>query len=173
MRNPKTLRFCIKVGAYPKSACSDEDPALHELNLPADSDQAFNETDKCGEPEINLCVYYEFDSAIPQITSEMFDSMQEIQKLNKLAQRNAAMSEAEQTKFKAMLNAENTTNIKDALNTAQNLHRYEFTAEPHTADTFFKKYILENTNTDSTANGSKTCIREMKRKNCSTAPAQH
>ena len=145
---PENAAFLLKVGAYPKSAFSDEDPALHDLCLPADSDELFNVTDKCGEPEINLCFCYEFYSSIPQITSDMFDSMEEIDELNTLAQRIAAMSESEQTKFKAVLDAENTTSIYDALNAAQNLWRYEFTAEPDTADAFFKKYILENTSAE-------------------------
>ena len=145
---PENAAFLLKVGAYPKSAFSDEDPALHDLCLPADSDELFNVTDKCGEPEINLCFCYEFYSFIPQITSDMFDSMEEIDELNTLAQRIAAMSESEQTKFKAVLNAEDTATLKGALDIAQNLWRYEFTAEPDTADAFFKKYILENTSTE-------------------------
>lgn len=145
---PENAAFLLKVGAYPKSAFSDEDPALHDLCLPADSDELFNVTDKCGEPEINLCFCYEFYSSIPQITSDMFDSMEEIDELNTLAQRIAAMSESEQTKFKAVLNAEDTATLKGALDIAQNLWRYEFTAEPDTADAFFKKYILENTSTE-------------------------
>lgn len=145
---PKNAAFLLKVGTYPKSAFSDEDPALHDLCLPADSDELFNVTDKCGEPEINLCFCYEFYSSIPQITSDMFDSMEEIDELNTLAQRIAAMSESEQTKFKAVLNAEDTATLKGALDIAQNLWRYEFTAEPDTADAFFKKYILENTSTE-------------------------
>ena len=145
---PENAAFLLKVGAYPKSAFSDEDPALHYLCLPADSDELFNVTDKCGEPEINLCFCYEFYSSIPQITSDMFDSMEEIDELNTLAQRIAAMSETEQVKFKAVLDAENTASIHDVLNAAQNLWRYEFTAEPDTADAFFKKYILENTSTE-------------------------
>ena len=145
---PENAAFLLKVGAYPKSAFSDEDPALHDLCLPADSDELFNVTDKCGEPEINLCFCYEFYSSIPQITSDMFDSMEEIDELNTLAQRIAAMSESEQTKFKAVLNAEDTATLKGALDIAQNLWRYEFTAEPDTADAFFKKYIIENTSTE-------------------------
>ena len=145
---PENTAFLLKVGAYPKSAFSDEDPALHDLCLPADSDELFNVTAKCGEPEINLCFCYEFYSSIPQITSDMFDSMEEIDELNTLAQRIAAMSESEQTKFKAVLNAEDTATLKGALDIAQNLWRYEFTAEPDTADAFFKKYILENTSTE-------------------------
>lgn len=144
---PKNAVFLLKVGAYPKSAFSDEGPALHDLCLPAESDELFNVTDKCGEPEINLCFCYEFYSSIPQITSDMFDSMEEIDELNTLAQRIAAMSESEQTKFKAVLDAENMASIQDALNAAQNLWRYEFAAEPDTADAFFKNYVAENADT--------------------------
>ena len=140
--------FLLKVGAYPKHSFSAGTPALYDLRLPADSDELFNVTDKCGEPEINLCFCYEFYSSIPQITSDMFDSMEEIDELNTLAQRIAAMSESEQAKFKAVLNAEDTATLKGALDIAQNLWRYEFTAEPDTADAFFKKYILENTSTE-------------------------
>ena len=137
----------LKVGAYPKSTFSDEDPALHDLRLPADSDELFNVTDKCGEPEIDLCFCYEFYSSIPQITSDMFDSMEEIDELNTLAQRIAAMSESEQVMFKAVLDAENTASIQDAMNVAQNLWRYEFSAMPDTADAFFKNYVAENADT--------------------------
>lgn len=144
---PENAAFLLKVGAYPKSTFSDEDPALHDLCLPADSNELFNVTDKCGEPEINLCFCYEFYSSIPQITSDMFESMEEIDELNTLAQRIAAMSESEQTKFKAVLNAENTATLKDALDIAQNLWRYEFTAMPDTADAFFKDYVAENADT--------------------------
>ena len=144
---PENAAFLLKVGAYPKSAFSDEDPALHDLCLPADSDELFNVTDKCGEPEINLCFCYEFYSSVPQITSDMFESMEEIDELNSLAQRITRMSEAEQVKFKAVLDAENTASIHDALNAAQNLWRYEFTAMPDTADTFFKDYVAENADT--------------------------
>ena len=93
-------------------------------------------------------MYYDFESVIPQITSEMFGSMSDVQKLNKLAAEISIMSEAEQVKFKAVLEAENTASIQDALNVAQNLWRYEFAAEPDTADGFFKKYIYENTSTE-------------------------
>lgn len=144
---PENAAFLLKVGAYPKSAFSDEDPALHDLCLPADSDELFNVTDKCGEPEINLCFCYEFNSSIPQITSDMFDSMEEIDELNSLAQRITRMSEAEQVKFKAILDTENTASIQDALNAAQNLWRYKFAAEPDTADAFFKNYVAENADT--------------------------
>ena len=138
----------LKVGSYPKHSFSAGTPALYDLRLPADSDKLFNITRACGEPEINLCFCYEFYSSVPQITSDIFESMEEIDELNSLAQRITRMSEAEQVKFKAILDTENTASIQDALNAAQNLWRYEFTAEPDTADAFFKKYIFENTSTE-------------------------
>ena len=118
------------------------------LSLPMASDILANYAAAFNEAEIGDCVYYDFESVIPQITSEMFGSMSDVQTLNKLAAEISIMSEAEQVKFRAVLDAENTATVKDALNAAQNLWRYEFTAEPDTADAFFKKYILENTSTE-------------------------
>ena len=137
--------FLLKVGAYPKNNFSTEAPTLYDLHLPADSDELFNAAETCGEPEINLCFCYEFYSSIPQITSDMFESMDEIDALNMLAQRISAMSEAEQLKFKAVLESELTDSIRDALNIARNLQRYEFITEPHSADGFFKEYLSKNT----------------------------
>ena len=118
------------------------------LNLPMASDILSGYAKAFDEADIGDCVYYDFDSVIPQITSEMFDSMRDVQTLNKLAAEISIMSEAEQVKFKAVLDAENTASIQDALNVAHNLWRYEFTAEPDTADAFSKKYIYENTSTE-------------------------
>lgn len=118
------------------------------LDLPMASDILANYAAAFNEADIGDCVYYDFESVIPQITSEMFGSMSDVQALNKLAAKISIMSETEQVKFKAVLDAENTTSIHDALNVTQNLWRYEFTAEPDTADAFFKKYILENTSTE-------------------------
>ena len=118
------------------------------LNLPMASDILANYAAAFNEADIGDCVYYDFESVIPQITSEMFGCMSEVQTLNKLAAEIRIMSESEQVKFKAVLDAGNTASIHDALNVAQNLWRYEFTAEPDTADAFFKKYILENTSAE-------------------------
>lgn len=118
------------------------------LDLPMASDILSGYAAAFNEADIGDCVYYDFESVIPQITSEMFGSMSDVQALNKLVTEISIMSEAEQVKFKAVLDAENTASIQDALNAAQNLWRYEFTAEPDTVDAFFKKYIIENTSTE-------------------------
>ena len=117
------------------------------LSLPMASDILANYAAAFNEADIGDCVYYDFESVIPQITSEMFGSMSDVQTLNKLAAEISIMSEAEQVKFKAVLDAENTASIQDALNVAQNLWRYKFTAMPDTADAFFKNYVAENADT--------------------------
>lgn len=147
---PKISDFAIRllVSGTPEHTIGDPEEKAMWLSLPMETD-AFNRYAMVfNEADIGDCVYYGFDSVIPQITSDMFDSMRDIYTLNTLAQRISAMSNYEQVKFKAVLDAENMASIQDALNAAQNLWRYEFTAEPDTADAFFKKYIFENTSTE-------------------------
>lgn len=142
--------FAIRllVSGTPEHTIGDPEEKAMWLSLPMETD-AFNRYAMVfNEADIGDCVYYGFDSVIPQITSDMFDSMRDIYTLNTLAQRISGMSNYEQVKFKAVLDAENMASIQDALNAAQNLWRYEFTAEPDTADAFFKKYIFENTSTE-------------------------
>ena len=117
------------------------------LNLPMASDILANYAAAFNEADIGDCVYYDFESVIPQITSDMFGSMSDVKALNKLAAEISIMSETEQVKFKAVLDAENTASIQDAMNAAQNLWRYKFTAMPDTADAFFKDYVAENADT--------------------------
>lgn len=117
------------------------------LSLPMASDILANYAAAFNEADISDCVYYDFESVIPQITPEMFGSMSDVQTLNKLATEISIMSETEQVKFKAVLESENTASIQDALNVAHNLWRYKFTAMPDTADAFFKNYVAENADT--------------------------
>lgn len=147
---PKISGFAIRllVSGTPEHTIGDPEGKAMWLSLPMETDTFNRYATVFNEADIGDCVYYGFDSVIPQITSDMFDSMRDIYTLNTLAQRISAMSNYEQVKFKAVLDAENTASIHDALNAAQNLWRYEFTAEPDTADAFFKKYILENTSTE-------------------------
>ena len=145
---PSDFAIRLLVSGTPEHIKGDPVDRAIWLDLPMASDILANYAAAFNEADIGDCVYYDFESVIPQITSEMFGSMSDVQALNKLAAEISIMSESEQVKFKAVLDAENTASIHDALNVAQNLWRYEFTAEPDTADAFFKKYILENTSTE-------------------------
>lgn len=146
---PKISDFAIRllVSGTPEHIKGNPEDRAIWLDLPMASDILANYAAAFNEADIGDCVYYDFESVIPQITSEMFGSMSDVQALNNLAAEISIMSEAEQVKFKAVLDAENTASIHDALNAAQNLWRYEFTAMPDTADTFFKNYVAENADT--------------------------
>ena len=146
---PETSDFAIRllVSGTPEHIKGDPVDRAIWLDLPMASDILSGYAAAFNEADIGDCVYYDFESVIPQITSDMFDSMEEIDELNTLAQRIVAMSESEQVMFKAVLDAENTASIQDALNVAQNLWRYKFTAMPDTADAFFKNYVAENADT--------------------------
>ena len=144
---PSDFAIRLLVSGTPEHIKGDPADRAIGLSLPMASDILANYAAAFNEADIGDCVYYDFESVIPQITSEMFGSMSDVQALNKLAAEISIMSEAEQVKFKAVLDAENTTSIHDALNVAQNLWRYGFTAKPHSADAFFKEYLSENTDT--------------------------
>ena len=144
---PSDFAIRLLVSGTPEHIKGDPVNRAIWLDLPMASDILANYAAAFNEAEIGDCVYYDFESVIPQITAEMFGSMSDVQTLNKLAAEISIMSEAEQVKFKAVLDAENTASIHDALNAAQNLWRYEFTAMPDTADTFFKDYVAENADT--------------------------
>lgn len=146
---PEPSDFAIRllVSGTPEHIKGDPVDRAIWLDLPMASDILANYAAAFNEADIGDCVYYDFESVIPQITSEMFGSMSDVQALNKLAAEISIMSEAEQVKFKAVLEAENTASIQDALNVAQNLWRYKFTAMPDTADAFFKNYVAENADT--------------------------
>ena len=146
---PKISDFAIRllVSGAPEHTIGGPYEKAMWLSLPMETDTFNRYATVFNEADIGDCVYYGFDSVIPQITSDMFNSMRDIYTLNTLAQRISAMSETEQVKFKAVLESERTDNIHDALNVAQNLLRYEFTAGSHSADTFFKEYLSENTDT--------------------------
>lgn len=144
---PSDFAIRLLVSGTPEHIKGDPVDRAIWLNLPMASDVLANYAAAFNEADIGDCVYYDFESVIPQITSEMFGSMSDVQTLNKLAAEISIMSEAEQVKFKAVLDAENTASIHDALNVAQNLWRYKFTAMPDTADAFFKNYVAENADT--------------------------
>lgn len=99
--------------------------------------------------QLKNCVYYDFESSIPQITDETFISMKDVEKLNEVAWRLSGMSPSEQVKFKAVLEAEKEEGLTvDGVDhIARNLHRYEMSPVSDTAGAFFKEYLLKHLDT--------------------------
>ena len=98
---------------------------------------------------ITDCVYYGFESSIPQITDEWFTSMDDVKTLNDIAKRMAEMSPGEQVKFKAVLEAEKLygLSLSDMEDIAANLDKYEMSTVSDTPEAFFKEYLLHHMDT--------------------------
>ncbi len=117
------------------------------ISLPMSKKEANRIAQLHGANCIEDCVYYDFDSAVPQITSEMFDNMADFDKLNRLAIVMAEMSPLEQVKFKAVLYAEKPVGIVDALDIAEHLHQYEMDTTIADDGAFFKSYLAHHLDT--------------------------
>ena len=95
------------------------------ISLPIVKSEADRIANLHNEGCIEDCVYFDFESSIPQITSEIFGDMQDFDKLNALAQHMVYMSPDDQIKFKAVLTAEQPQNINDVLDISERLRDYE------------------------------------------------
>lgn len=117
--------FRMKIGEYPTGGTLETEDDAEWLNLPTSDNAAEHMAAKHHEPYIQSCACYAFESAIPQITSEMFGGMADFDKLNKLAWKFQFLSPTDQVKFKAVLTANPPKDVHTALNTAEQLDRYE------------------------------------------------
>lgn len=114
------------------------------ITLPMTRKEMIQAAEQLGVSSLTDCVYYDFESTIPQITTEDFTTMQDINKLNDIAKRMAEMSPKQQITFKAALEAEKTHDVSfdDIENISNNLHQYEMSTVCDTPEAFFKEYLL-------------------------------
>lgn len=103
--------------------------------------------EQCGE-SIENCVYYGFESAIPQIGEEMFGTMQEFDLLNEIAQRYSAMSDMEQITFKAVLEHERPESLTDAVEIMEHVSEYQLDYVSWDEVDFFASHLLYHLGTD-------------------------
>ena len=66
-------------------------------------------------------MYLDFESSVPQITTEQFGNMQDFDKLNRIAEQLPYLSPFDQMKFKAVLTAEPPVSLDDISDTLANL----------------------------------------------------
>ena len=133
--------FRLQVAEAPVNSPDETADSAQWLTLPADRTEADRLARAHNEGCIEDCVYYGFESAIPQITSEMFGDMLEFDTLNKLAAHIAEMSDMEQVTFKAALTAEKPQGIREALDIAEHLQEYELSYYTNAPAAFFKNYL--------------------------------
>lgn len=137
--------FRLLVANAPKGDETSVDSAKW-IALPMTKAEMNQTAKELGEKSLTKCVYYDFESSIPQIDAYDFGYMQDIMKLNEIAIRMAEMSPEEQIKFKAVLEAEKSqdTTLDDIKHISTHLHQYEISTVCDTPASFFKEYLLHH-----------------------------
>lgn len=140
--------FKLQVAQAPQSDEPFAEPT-EWITLPMTEEAMKEVAKRLNASSLKELVYYEFESSAPQITTDDFTQMLDIEKLNALAFTMAEMSPDEQITFKAALEAERKhgINLDDILNISNNLHRYEMNTNCEGASDFFKQYLLTHMDT--------------------------
>ncbi len=136
--------FRLKVAEAPVNSADETEDSAEWICLPMYKNEANRIAKLHNESCIENCVYFGFESSVPQITAEIFGDMQDFDKLNNLAKKMLQMSPKEQIKFKAALTADTPQNIDGVLDIAEHLNAYEFSALSNSDESFFKEYLLHH-----------------------------
>lgn len=150
---PQTEGFENAVVRLLVSRAPVEDPSevmdsAQWLELPIGIDELQEFAEKLGTDSIQDCVYYDFQSGIPQIDEDVFGSMDDIETLNIIANEYLMQPEAKRALFKAVIEAENIGNLEDMKSVFERLDQYEICCEDENADEFFKRYLAYHAPTD-------------------------
>ena len=140
--------FKLQVAQAPQNDEPFAEPTAW-ITLPMTEEAMKEVAKRLNASSLKELVYYEFESSVPQITTDDFTQMLDIEKLNALAFTMAEMSPDEQITFKAALEAERKhgINLDDILNISNSLHRYEMNTNCEGASDFFKQYLLTHMDT--------------------------
>lgn len=117
------------------------------LSLPAQKQKVKRVARELSAGKIEDCVYLDFESCVPQITSEQLGDMRDFDKFNRLATMMFEMSPRDQVQFKAVLEAEKPADIDGVIDIAENMWRYDSYGFATDESEFFKHYLLHHLDT--------------------------
>lgn len=133
--------FRLEIAKAPKENPEETENDAEWIKLPVNKEQANEIARRHGEKRIEDCVYFNFESAIPQISEENFGDMQDFDALNAIAERYSKLGQFERTKYKAILTAAGAFRTADALEVIKNINAYEFAPEYEYPEDYFKEYL--------------------------------
>lgn len=150
---PQTEEFENAVFRLLVSKAPIEDPSevmdsAQWLELPIGIDKLHEFAEKLGADSIEDCVYYDFQSGIPQIDEDVFDSMEKIESLNIIANEYLMQSYDNRILFKSIIEAENIGSLEEMKDVFGALNRYELCYQDENADEFFKRFLAYHAPTD-------------------------
>lgn len=133
--------FRLEITGNPAADEDVSEKDFEVLTLPADEEYMRQLAENVGEKHIDECVYIGFESAIPQIRGDCFESMEDIYTLNDIARKYSELSREDAAKFKAVLEHELWRGW-DKINAILNaLDCYEFDGTINYASEFGAKYL--------------------------------
>lgn len=133
--------FRLKIAKAPKENSEETENTAEWINLPIDKEQANAIAREHGVGRIENCVYFDFESAIPQISEENFGNMQDFDALNGVAEEYSKLQQLDRAKYKAILTAAGQFRMKDALDVIKHINEYEFAPEYEYPEDYFKEYL--------------------------------
>ena len=139
--------FRLQIAPPPAEDVSEVEDKAVWITLPMERKAADRIAKELGVGSIEECVYLDFESSVPQITTEQFGNMQDFDKLNRIAEQLPYLSPFDQMKFKAVLTAEQPVDLDDISDTLANLNKYELSAYVDGDSDFFKSYLEHHLDT--------------------------
>lgn len=133
--------FRLKIAKAPKENSEETENTAEWINLPIDKEQANAIAREHGVGRIENCVYFDFESAIPQISEENFGNMEDFDALNGVAEEYSKLQQLDRAKYKAILTAAGQFRMKDALDVIKHINEYEFAPEYEYPEDYFKEYL--------------------------------
>ena len=134
--------FRLKIGPADLDDPASADARAKWISLPIDREKADQFVkDEFGAAAVEDCSCFDIESGIPQISAGMFKVMDDFNGLNAVAERYLAMTESEQIRFKAILEAENIQNVDEAMSATDRLHEYGLAYFVKNEGDFFREYL--------------------------------
>lgn len=118
--------FRLEISGVPERPEDISKMKTEILTLPADEKHMQEIAKALGERYIDECISMNFESAIPQIRDDCFESMEDIYKLNDIARRISEMPREETAKFKAVLQSETPSDLDRIEFILNDIDSYEF-----------------------------------------------
>lgn len=136
--------FRLEITGNPAENEDISEKASEVLTLPADEEYMRQLAENVGEKYIDECVCIGFESTIPQIQDDCFESMEDIYVLNDIARKFSELSREDAAKFKAVLKHEVRRGFEKINAILNDLDCYEFDRKINYAAEFGAKYLAKH-----------------------------
>ena len=137
----KKAVFRLLISQAPYASADETRDSAEWISLPISPKEADRIAGLHGEGHIEDCMLYDMESAIPSLNLDTYNDMMDFRFLNELAGWYLAMSQREQIKYKAVLEAEPELNAERALQLAKELPAYELSYFSLSPKEFFRDYV--------------------------------